>query len=241
MYIVSPEIVSAIQMQNDPAEFRNVCFPFSQRSRTLMPFVSLHIEQPASSDSYRRDATVSRTNSSFLKSVCVKMAWFHSLAFSQCSASDRHIQCDWGGAGRWSERDRGECRHLCDQTGELGVLAVQPAQQAPAHHAHHQPTREHRSVNGILAGGHWQVTTATCGSLRRKKCVFGCSSFACWHPVGLMWNTRLKISLVVLCKIEDDTCYSVICVCVFVSVGQTAVWRCSLWRRCFPRCVEGNW
>lgn len=34
-------------------------FSVSQRSRTLMPFVSPRIEQPASSDSYRRDATVS--------------------------------------------------------------------------------------------------------------------------------------------------------------------------------------
>lgn len=76
---------------------------------------------------------------------------------SHSSASDRHLQCDRGGAGRWSERCGAERWHLCDQAGEPGVLPVQPAQQAHAHHTHHQPAREYCASGRIPPGCHRQV------------------------------------------------------------------------------------
>lgn len=56
-------------MFNDPAEPKFLLFS-SQGSRTLTPFVSLHIERPASWDSYRRDATVSQLYFSLFLDIC---------------------------------------------------------------------------------------------------------------------------------------------------------------------------
>lgn len=154
--------------------------------------------------------------------------WSRWLNFSHSSASDRHLQCDWGGAGCWSERCGAERRHLCDQTGELGVLPVQPAQQAPAHHTHHQPSREHRPVSRILTGRRWQVHTEK-------------------SEEETVYFLHVDIQLF---KYETSTCVTAtycstvshVFVCAFfVSVSQTAVWQCSPWKRCWPCCVEGNW
>lgn len=84
------------------------------------------------------------------------------MFFSQTSAFDRHIQCDWGCAGHWSECSGAERWHLSDQTGEPSVLNVQPAQQAPAYHSHHQPERKRSPAGGLLTGCCWVVTKEKC-------------------------------------------------------------------------------
>lgn len=149
----------------------------------------------------------------------IRFVWQTSLL---PSASDRHLQRDWVCAGRWSECRRAERWHLCDQAGKLGVLPVQPAEQAPADHAHHQPAREHRPVSRVLTGCHWQVTKHECGSLDGGLC-FRVHHLAPWRP---------------RCRLVRDALVS--SVSLFVSVSQTAAWLCSPWRRRWPRCVEGN-
>lgn len=81
---------------------------------------------------------------------------------SQTSAFDRHIQRDWGCAGHWSECGGAERWHISDQTGEPSVLNVQPAQQAPAYHSHHQPERKRSPAGGLLTGCCWVVTKEKC-------------------------------------------------------------------------------
>lgn len=77
------------------------------------------------------------------------------------SAPDRHLQRDRGRAGHGPECGGAERRHLGDAAGEPGVLHIQPAQQAPAHHPHHRPQRELRPAGGLPAGCRRLVTAQT--------------------------------------------------------------------------------
>lgn len=106
--------------------------------------------------------------------------------FSQTSAFDRHIQCDWGCAGHWSECGGAERWHLSDQTGEPGVLNVQPAQQAPTYHSHHQPERKRSPAGGLFTDCCWVVTT--------EKSTF--KPICCKSPSLILVNMILSVSLI---------------------------------------------
>lgn len=95
------------------------------------------------------------------------------------SAPDRHLQRDRGCAGHGPECGGAQRRHLGDAAGEPGVLHIQPAQQAPAHHPHHRPQRELRPAGGLPAGCRRLVTAQTLDRgpfFKKKKSSFSKSS-----------------------------------------------------------------
>lgn len=73
--------------------------------------------------------------------------------------------------------------------------------------------------------------------LWKEICVSWCPPFC------TLTSCCLNVKHISTCDNFTILCSSVICVCVcvFVSVSQIAVWRCCLWRQCWPHCVEGNW
>lgn len=65
-----PETGDCLPLHQHFAAAEDLNFFFlSQPSRTSMPYVCHHIGPPASSDSYRRDATVSHTKISYFRQI----------------------------------------------------------------------------------------------------------------------------------------------------------------------------
>lgn len=203
------------------------CRIFPQGSRTLIPFVSQRTGQAASSDLCRRDATVSRCSWQFLKSQ-LRFTVPHRGFVVSVSGCHRHhrlcllIPVHLIDVYNVIEAVRDAGLNAVELNAGISVTRLenlvssmfnQLSKRLPTTHTINPRESTVLLVEFILAAVDWWLhhVTSCSASGPRKRALT-------WFGLNVLWN---------------------ICLCILVS--RRAVWLFSLWRRCWPLCVEGNW